>query len=159
VPQTGASRPSAPAINPDERSGLEVLRGGSSVARIPGGRRGAALIGTIAAIVLGTALLLYFVFREHFASALVGVAGLVLGAASLVVGVIPLFQHGTPPKADSTTAVNLGLVQGPQITAGGDVVVLEHDPYQYRRPEFPMTPMRRPGNNGPSTNNPDGQST
>ena len=109
--------------------------------------------------------MLYFVFREHFASALVGVAGLVLGVVSLVVGVIPLFQQRESPKAadpseshktDIIKTVNTGLVQGSQIAAGGNVV-LEHDPHEYDKPKFPMTPMRRPSNNEPSANSQAGQ--
>lgn len=123
------------------------------------------MIGTVAAIVLGTAVLLYFVFREHFASALVGVAGLVIGAASLVVGVIPLFQQEPspkedgphePPKTEIIKAENAGIVQGPQIAAGRDVV-LEHDPHEYGQPKFPMTQMQRPSNNEPSANKSTGQ--
>jgi hypothetical protein len=42
----------------------------------------------------------YFVFRDHFASAFVGVAGLVIGVVGLVVGVIPLFQREPLPTED-----------------------------------------------------------
>jgi hypothetical protein len=128
---------------------------GAVVARIPRGRRKAVLGGVVAAIVLGTAFMLYFVFREHFASAVIGVAGLIIGAASLLVGVVALFDPGTAQATGAATAINTGVVEGPQITAGHDVI-LEHNPNEYQQPEFPMTPMRRPDGNvsTPRLNNP-----
>lgn len=92
------------------------------VARIPRGRRGAALGGTVVVIVLGTALLLYFVVQENFAAALVGVAGLVMGALGLLIGIFPLFQR-------------------------------EKDPNKYDDPKIKMIWMKRPSDNGASTDN------
>lgn len=66
-------------------------------------RRRATVGGTVAVFVIGTAVLLYFLFRDHFAAALVGVVGLILGVASLLLGIIPLISAGggrtspTPP--------------------------------------------------------------
>jgi hypothetical protein len=113
------------------------------VARIPRGRRKAVLGGVVAAIVLGTAFMLYFVFREHLASAVIGVAGLIIGAASLLVGVVALFDPGTAQATGAATAINTGVVEGPQITAGHDVI-LEHNPNGnwIGLPEFVMPGVR-----------------
>jgi apolipoprotein N-acyltransferase len=121
---------------------LQVSRGGNSVARIPKVKHKAAMIGTITivVIVLGLAALLYFVFREHFASAVVALAALLIAGASLVVAVIQLFQGWSPSKKDASSEV----VPGP-------------DPNKFSQPEFPMTQMQRPGDDEPSANRSAGQ--
>jgi hypothetical protein len=60
-------------------------------------RRHTALGETVAVIIIVTAVVLYFMFRENFAAAIVGVVGVALGVAALIVGLIPLFSP--PPTA------------------------------------------------------------
>lgn len=119
----------------------QVSRGGNSVARIPKVKHKAVMIGIITLIVLGLAALLYFVFREHFASAVVALAAFLIAAASLLVAVIQVFQ-GWSSKKDTSS-----------------VVVPGHDPNEYSKPKFPMTPMRRPSNSESSPGGSAGQQT
>jgi hypothetical protein len=64
-----------------------------------------AKVGLILAVIgIGTAVLLYFFFREKFAAELVAVAGLLLGAAGLFVGIIPLISAGAQPTSPDPPA-------------------------------------------------------
>lgn len=88
-------------------------------------RRRAALGGTIAVIVIVTAVVLYLMFRENFAAAIVGVVGVVLGVAALIVGLIPLFSPPAPVIPPQPSPVT--------------------DGSRYANLQFPMTPRERPG--------------
>jgi hypothetical protein len=121
------------------------------------GRRRVALGGTAAAIIIGTAVLLYFFFREHFAAALVGVVGLLLGAASLLVGIVPLFSAGPrEPVPVVPPAPEVPATLGEQATkidvhADRDAFVAARDinfgsdGSKYSEPDFPMIKRHRGG--------------
>jgi hypothetical protein len=118
--------------------------------------------GTVTVIAIGTAVLLYFFFRERFAAALVGVVGLLLGAASLLVGIIPLLKADAgdrvpemppvlPQPEDSPASRKAGI----EVHAGRDAFVAGHDlkigpdGSGYPRPDFPMTKRQRSGDASP----------
>lgn len=122
-----------------------------------------AVGGTAGVIAIGTAVLLYFFFREHFAAALVGVVGLLLGAASLLVGIVPLLNAGAgepvpavpavqPHPDDSPASTEVGI----EVHAGRDAFVAGHDMKigpdgsEYARPDFPMTKRQRSDDASPA---------
>jgi hypothetical protein len=119
-------------------------------------RRRATVGGTVAVIVIGTAVLLYFFVRDNFAAALVGVVGLILGAASLLVGIIPLIGGGgensppippvelqpevptVPPASDQA---DVEIHSGRDTYYAGRDLKVGTDGSTYAEPDF--TPVRR----------------
>jgi hypothetical protein len=118
-------------------------------------RRRAAVGGTVAVIVIGTAVLLYFFFRDNFAAALVGVVGLILGAASLLLGIIPLISAGrgqtspTPPVEPqpevppALSQPDIEIHSGRDTYYAGRDMKVGTDGSTYAEPDFTPTRKRR----------------
>ncbi len=132
-------------------------------------KRRAKLGGTIAVIIIATAIVLYFSFREHFAAAFAGVVGIVLGAVSLIVGIIPLFSPSPEPpvqqappapqpgQAQPTYDIDVkagdgGYASGRDMFNAGRDMNIGTDGSKYAPVSFPMTPRERPAGESPAEN-------